>query len=107
MRIKPPISFSWVTSTLFPDFVSSQGTSINQFIAGLTAWYAFNKIGVDEFEKDIENALPLLETLANSSRVVWLNQVPLIPVNYPFYHQKEVVNVKVLPMNRLARRLLQ
>jgi len=74
---------------------------------GLTAWYAFNKIGVDEFEKDIENALPLLETLANSSRVVWLNQVPLIPVNYPFYHQKEVVNEKVLPMNRLARRLLQ
>ena len=104
MRIKPPISFSWVTSTLFPDFVSSQGTSINQFIAGLTAWYTFKKIGVDKFEKDIENALPLLETLANSSRVVWLNEVPLIPVNYP---REEVVNEKILPMNRLARRLLQ
>ena len=73
----------------------------------MTAWYAFNNVGVSEFEKDIQNALPLLKTLAKFSRVVWLNQVPLIPVNYPFYHQKEVVNVKVLPMNRLARRLLQ
>ena len=104
---KPPISFSWVTSTLFPDFFSSQGTCINQYIAGVTAWYAFNNVGVSEFEKDIQNALPLLKTLAKFSRVVWLNQVPLIPVDYPHPHHKEVVNEKVLPMNRFARRVLQ
>ena len=91
----------------FPNFVSSQGTCINQYIAGVTAWYAFKIFGVDEFEKDIQNALPLLKTLANSSRVVWLNQVPLIPVDYPHFHQREVINEKVLPMNRLARRVLQ
>ena len=33
----------------FPDFASSQGTCINQYIAGVTAWYAFNNVGVSEF----------------------------------------------------------
>ena len=73
----------------------------------MTAWYAFNNVGVSEFEKDIQNALPLLKTLAKFSRVVWLNQVPLIPVDYPKPRHKEVVNEKVLPMNRFARRVLQ
>ena len=76
-------------------------------IAGMSAWYMYKENSIELLERDMQAAKPLLETLANSSRVVWLNQVPLIPVDYPHFHQREVINEKVLPMNRLARRVLQ
>ena len=67
------------------------------------SWYRENCLEV--FEKDIHAAKPLLKTLAQYSRIVWLSQVPVIPSI--FKQLADIYNEKLLPMNRLARRVLQ
>jgi len=67
------------------------------------SWYRENCLEV--FEKDIHAAKPLLKTLAQYSRIVWLSQVPVIPSI--FKQLADIYNEKLLPMNRLARRVVQ
>ncbi len=74
-------------------------------IAGMSAWYMYKENSIELLERDMQAAKPLLETLANSSRVVWLNQVPLIPASHVSHYMSS--NEKLLPINRSAQRLLQ
>jgi len=64
----------------------------------------YKENSIELLERDMQAAKPLLETLANSSRVVWLNQVPLIPASHVSHYMSS--NEKLLPINRSAQRLL-
>ena len=72
---------------------------------GKTMSYVTGEKCLELYEKDIQAAKPLLKTLKKYSRVVWLDQVPLIEADLKIF--RDVINEKLLPMNRLARRLLQ
>ena len=85
-------------------FMISRLTKMGLVIVGMAAWYTFKKKCLERFKKDIQAAKSLLKTLTKYSRIVWLNQLPLIPTDFKLL---DVINEKLLLMNRLAQRVLQ